>query len=108
LVCREGDIFTIPLEGVPLGLLEGTAYDETRFAAKPGDVLVFYSDGVQDQQNGTDEDYGSKRLLDLLRKINTQPVGTIAKAILKDLDKFRGPQALADDQTIVVLRVKGN
>jgi phosphoserine phosphatase RsbU/P len=108
LVCREGDIFTIPLEGVPLGLLEGTAYDETRFAAKPGDVLVFYSDGVQDQQNGTDEDYGDQRLLDLLRKVCSQPVGSIAKAILKDLDKFRGPHPLADDQTIVVLRVKGN
>ena len=108
LVYRAGEVFNIPLEGVPLGLLEGTSYDEMKFAAKPGDLLIFYSDGIQDQQNATEDDYGSKRLGDLVRKVGGQSVGAIAKAILKDLDKFRGPSAVTDDQTLVVLRVKGD
>jgi len=108
LVYRAGDVFGIPLEGVPLGLLEGTTYDEIKFSAKPGDVFVFYSDGVQDQQNAAEEDYGSARLAELLRKVNSQPVGSIAKAILKDVEKFRGGTEVSDDQTLVVLRVKGD
>jgi sigma-B regulation protein RsbU (phosphoserine phosphatase) len=91
---------------VPLGLLEGTAYDETRFSAQPGDLLVFYSDGIQDQQNFAEDDYGSTRLGDLLRKVCNQSVQSIAKAILKDVDKFRGAARVTDDQTLVVLRVK--
>jgi phosphoserine phosphatase RsbU/P len=105
LVCRAGEVFSIPLEGVPLGLLEGTAYDEHRFAAQAGDLMVFYSDGVQDQQNIHEEDYGSQRLAKLLRKMANEPVQSIAKAILKDLDKFRGRVNMSDDQTLVVLRV---
>jgi serine phosphatase RsbU (regulator of sigma subunit) len=61
-----------------VGLLEDRPYDETEFQTEPGDVVLLYSDGVQDQLSGTAEgkeqrDYGTKRLAKLLKKMRSKP-----------------------------------
>jgi sigma-B regulation protein RsbU (phosphoserine phosphatase) len=106
LICRDGKVFHVPLEGVPLGLIEGTSYDETKFQAQAGDLIVLYSDGVQDQQNADEQVYGDARLGELVQKVAGQSVQNVAKAILKDLDKFREAVSIADDQTLLVMRIK--
>jgi sigma-B regulation protein RsbU (phosphoserine phosphatase) len=94
------------LEGVPLGLLPGTEYDEVKFTAKPGDLIVLYSDGIQDQQNPAGDDYGEVRLRPLVQQMCLKPARSVAKAILGDLDKFRVDRDVADDQTLIVMKVK--
>jgi sigma-B regulation protein RsbU (phosphoserine phosphatase) len=56
----------IEATGLPLGLFDEADYDEFTFRMKPGDMFVFFSDGILDARNrqgnssGADE---SKRLL---------------------------------------------
>jgi sigma-B regulation protein RsbU (phosphoserine phosphatase) len=106
LICRGGQMIQPKLEGVPLGLLPGTAYDEIRFAARPGDLIVLYSDGIQDQQNPADELYGEVRLAPLVQRMCLKPARSVVKAILGDIDKFRGDRDVADDQTLIAMKVK--
>lgn len=105
LVCRQGSILQPHAAGIPVGLLENVEYDETRFEAEPGDVVVLFSDGVQDQANPTGEEYGRRRLRRFLEANCGLPPQQIADGLLADIEEFRETQPVHDDQTVIVLRV---
>ncbi len=105
LVCRGGEIRKLPVEGVPLGLLDGREYDEYSFEAKPGDVILLYSDGVEDQQNPAGEAYGRGRAAKVLKASHNKRARKIVEAFLSDLDRFSEGGSLTDDQTLIALKV---
>ncbi len=105
LVLRQGRVIETKIEGVPIGLLDDRQYDEVEFAAEPGDVLAFYSDGVDEQPNEKGEEYGRERIMRILKKHGTETPQAIADAIIAAVDTFRGAVPIFDDQTVVVLRV---
>jgi sigma-B regulation protein RsbU (phosphoserine phosphatase) len=105
LVLRNGQILQIKLEGVPIGLLDDREYDEVELTCEPGDVLVLYSDGVDEQLNEKSEEYGRERIIRVLKKHATEAPQAIADAIIAAVDVFRGALPIFDDQTVVVLRV---
>jgi sigma-B regulation protein RsbU (phosphoserine phosphatase) len=55
MVFRRGEIMQLKLEGVPIGLLEDREYEEVELILEPGDTILFYSDGVEDQLNAKEE-----------------------------------------------------
>jgi sigma-B regulation protein RsbU (phosphoserine phosphatase) len=67
---------------------------------------VLYSDGIQDQEDGGGHDYGILRLGPVVKRSRKQSAKEIAEAILADVDRFRGGQEIADDQTLVVMKVQ--
>jgi sigma-B regulation protein RsbU (phosphoserine phosphatase) len=94
----------VRVEGVPLGLLPDREYEEVTFAAKPGDTIVLYSDGVTDHMNEAGEDYGRGRLRDLIKRECGRPAQIIVDLLLDDLRSY-SPNAF-DDQTVMVLKVR--
>ena len=105
LICRRGDIIRLRLEGVPLGLLDGTEYDEVPFQTQPGDIVVLYSDGIQDQHNPAREEYGP-RLDAFVKNACDLSAQQMVDAIFADFDEFRGGHLTFDDQTLLVIKVK--
>lgn len=105
MICREGHILRPHVVGVPLGLLEARDYEEVVFDARAGDVIVLYSDGVQDQQNLTEEEYGRSRLAQVIKQVSHLPAQQIVDAILADLERYQQEGAIADDQTVIVMKV---
>jgi len=104
MVCREGEILKIRVEGVPLGLLPDRDYEEISFQARTGDVILLYSDGVTDHLSPSGEDYGKGRLAKVVRDNCDRPAHALVDAIFADLDRFN--PTLFDDQTLIVLKVK--
>ncbi len=104
LLCREGKIIETRAEGVPIGLLEDRDYEEVPILAQRGDLVLFYSDGVEDQL-ADQEEYGRARLEKLIVENCAKPPNEIVKAVFEDLDAFRGATPLTDDQTVIALRV---
>jgi len=105
MICRAGEILKLRVEGVPLGLLDDREYDEVAFEAQPGDVILFYSDGIQDQINQAEEEYDRPRITRILKQHYAQDPKAIAAAVFEDLDQFRGAAPIFDDQTLVVYKV---
>jgi sigma-B regulation protein RsbU (phosphoserine phosphatase) len=105
LVCRGNEILRPRITGVPIGLLEDREYEEVEFLVEPGDILVFYSDGVEDQVNEAGDDYARTRLTKLLKKHCLESPQAIADAVIADLDLFRDGTPITDDQTVVVVNV---
>lgn len=108
MICRGGEIIQPVVEGVPVGLLEDREYDEVSFQAQPGDVMLLYSDGIQDQHNGSnEEEYGRSHLAKAFQKLYQEPARKIAEGIFADLDKYMGHESVFDDQTIIAIRILG-
>jgi sigma-B regulation protein RsbU (phosphoserine phosphatase) len=107
LLVRNGMVRAIRLEGVPLGLIPGTQYDETTVDLEPGDVVLFASDGILESENGAREEFGPERLTALLSAISPEDSSrNIAERILAATDGHSGAGiAPHDDRTLVVLRV---
>jgi phosphoserine phosphatase RsbU/P len=107
LLLRDGHVLSIRLEGVPLGLISGTQYDESSIDLNPGDVVVFASDGILESANVSEEEFGLQRLSEVLSSISPQDSArAIAERILAETDDHSGAgTAPHDDRTLVVLRI---
>ena len=105
VVLRRGQIIKPKLEGVPIGLLENRDYEEVAVPLQKDDLILFYSDGVEDQLNSREEDFSRDRVMSLLSSHADAAPQAIADAFFKALDKFRGATPITDDQTLVVIKV---
>ncbi len=105
LIFRQGEVIRPKVEGVPVGLLEDREYEEVPVGMMPGDVIVFYSDGVEDQLNARGEEFSRLRVLRLLHKHGAEPPQSIAAALFDHLDQFRDDTPITDDQSVVVIRI---
>jgi sigma-B regulation protein RsbU (phosphoserine phosphatase) len=107
LLVRGGCVQPIRLEGVPLGLIPNSEYDETTVELTPGDVVLFASDGILESENSVQEEFGPKRLFALLSGLSQgDSAQEIAEQILAATDGHSGAgTAPHDDRTLVVLRV---
>jgi sigma-B regulation protein RsbU (phosphoserine phosphatase) len=107
LLVRDRQVRAIRLEGVPLGLIPGTQYDETTIDLQPGDVVLFASDGILESANAAHEEFGPERLTVLLSAISQgDSARDIAERILAATDGHSGAGiAPHDDRTLVVVRV---
>ena len=104
MVCRDGELMRLQVEGVPLGLLPDRDYDEISFEAQSGDVIILFSDGVSEHQGANHKEYGRARIAKVLREHAKAPVSEIRDAIFADLDRFS--EGRFDDQTVIAIRVE--
>jgi len=107
LLVRNGKVKAIRLEGVPLGLIANTQYDETTIDLERGDVVVFASDGIQESENAEHEEFGPDRLAAVLSSVSRgDSAREISDRILAATDGHSGSAVTPhDDRTLVVLRV---
>jgi sigma-B regulation protein RsbU (phosphoserine phosphatase) len=104
---RDRKFAEIPVTGLPIGLFSTATYDESNLRAKPGDVFLFFSDGITDATSSAGNMFGRGRLEKVVLKNADRSADEIAQAIFDAVSEHaRGVEAF-DDQTIVVLKVKG-
>lgn len=106
LFIRDGQVSEVNVSGMPLGLLPEAEFDEVRLSLKPGDIVVFASDGIQESMNKDQEEFGIERLKSILSSVNASDPGyTVAQKIVKATDEYTGAgRAPHDDRTLVILR----
>jgi sigma-B regulation protein RsbU (phosphoserine phosphatase) len=106
LLWKRGRCEKLDLVGFPLGLFEEVSYDEWSTTLDPGDMLVFYSDGVTEAANGRGELYGTQRLADLITNNASLSSEEFADLVLADVKTFAEGTSAGDDITLVVLKVR--
>jgi sigma-B regulation protein RsbU (phosphoserine phosphatase) len=106
LLCRDGERIKVQAEGIPLGLLEDRDYDEVTVKTRTGDALLLYSDGVADQLNRENQEYGTTRLFKALQCVADKTSADIVKALFEDLDRYTDGTSMTDDQTLLSARVR--
>ncbi len=107
LLVRNNEIRPIEVTGLPLGLFPDSSYSAVNLQLHPGDILVFCSDGVFDQTNAEQEEFGMERMFAQLREISGfSGAEEVASKVMESVERHASPSGSAefvDDRTIVVL-----
>ncbi len=90
---------------LPLGILPDLKTSERIFTARPGDVIVLYSDGVTEAENAAGKVFGLEGLTDVLFAAHPASATAILQAILDGVAAHRGAQAVSDDLTVLVIKL---
>jgi phosphoserine phosphatase RsbU/P len=107
IYCHDGQIEIIEATGLPLGLFDEADYDEFSFRAKPGDMFVFFSDGILDASDKAEELFGRERVGEIVAANPEASANDIVKLIFQAVDEYASGEDAFDDQTVVAIRVKG-
>jgi serine phosphatase RsbU (regulator of sigma subunit) len=105
LLIRADETERLDGGGPVLGLLPSAQYrsGETRVAA--GDLLVIFSDGIEEATNQDDEEFGEERISRIVRQNADLPPRLICDAIVGGIGKFLGDLKPHDDQTLLIVRL---
>jgi len=91
--------------GLPLGPFEEATFEELEIQVAPGDVFVFFSDGISDAANRALENFGRARIEKIVAANHQKSAKQIADAIFKAVREFCDGCDLFDDETVVVLKI---
>jgi sigma-B regulation protein RsbU (phosphoserine phosphatase) len=106
LHCRNGVVERVAATGVPLGLIEDITYDEILVQSEPGDVFVFFSDGIMDAVDKNGQQFGWNRIEEAVSKNHMHSAEKIVHAMDNAVRKFAHGVKPYDDETIVVFKIK--
>ena len=104
LIRRSGEIERLEATGTPIGLLPGSDYTAGATQMEEGDLLMLYTDGLNEAENSDEEQYGVDRLAEVCQGSSTQSLAELADTLEADLTRFAGDVPFADDRTTVLIR----
>jgi len=102
--CASGKLRELRSTGIPLGILPGFAYREEEVQLQPGDFLLFYTDGVTEAINDVYEEFGTARLVEVIKQHQGRTAEEMAGRLETAVLEFTGERPLFDDLTIMVVK----
>jgi sigma-B regulation protein RsbU (phosphoserine phosphatase) len=85
-------------------MFEEAAWQQAQIVLPPGDLLVLYTDGVTEAENGDGAAWGDAALRSLVQTQAAQSAAAVRAAILDAVHQFCGNAAQTDDITLMVVR----
>jgi anti-sigma regulatory factor (Ser/Thr protein kinase) len=113
LVKRAADSRTewYPTQGIPIGAVRGDALSRTlrdeRIVLQPGDVLVQYTDGINEAFDPQETQFGFERIEKAVDASCTAGGTAVIDGVRRDLEAWRGTQPPHDDETLLVVTYEG-
>jgi sigma-B regulation protein RsbU (phosphoserine phosphatase) len=103
---QQGKNRVIDATGLPLGLFDDADYDEFSFPMKPGDMFVFFSDGILDARNRNGELFGRGRVEKIVAECGGQSAACVVDSLFKAAAEHSAGVETFDDQTVLAIKVK--
>jgi sigma-B regulation protein RsbU (phosphoserine phosphatase) len=88
---------------LPLGMIAGTSYTQTAVQLQMGDLLLLYTDGINETADESGEQLGLDGLLEIARDLPVESAAEAGQALLSAVERFRGSAPRADDESVVAL-----
>jgi sigma-B regulation protein RsbU (phosphoserine phosphatase) len=107
VLCRKGKVERIEAVGLPLGLFEKVEHEQMTYRGEPGDVFVFFSDGIVDAENREHHLFGRGRVEQVVQRNWKKTADEIVSAIYGAVADHTAGESQFDDMTVVVLKVRG-
>ena len=101
-----GKIEVVEATGLPLGLFDEAEYDEFKFRMKPGDMFVFFSDGILDARNRKGELFGRGRVERIVADCAHKSADCVVTSLFEAAAEHSAGVETFDDQTVVAIRVR--
>lgn len=97
IVDRVGKEMSIP-RGLAIGVQTGSRYEIYAMRLRSGESILFYSDGITEAENESQEHFGLARVIE---HIASAPAAPWSRKLLDAINRWRGPAAVNDDVTLL-------
>jgi sigma-B regulation protein RsbU (phosphoserine phosphatase) len=85
-------------------MFEGCLQEET-IGLQPGDLYLFFTDGISEAMNARDDCFGETRLGQLVETHAHLPSDELRERVLREIAAFVGDAPQHDDMTMILLKV---
>jgi sigma-B regulation protein RsbU (phosphoserine phosphatase) len=104
---RAIELHALVARGNPLGSGLAVSARVQHRSLQPGDLVVWYTDGVVEAQDPAGVAFGDRKLQNLLKKLDRQRLAPVAvhELVQRSVAAHRAGRPLADDETLVVAQL---
>ncbi len=101
----KGEFGSLMTRGNRLGDLQESKYAAKTTELMPGDILVWYTDGIVECENDKGEEYGEKRFRSSIRRAAHMEPAEMREVVVNSSYQFFGDRPRKDDITMVFARI---
>jgi sigma-B regulation protein RsbU (phosphoserine phosphatase) len=107
LTKANGSIELLQSGGIILGVLDNEIdYTVSEIQLSELDTIVFYTDGISEERNRNREEFGEKRLMNLIKSKSNENSRELVNSIIREVKLFAVADTQSDDITLISLKVK--
>jgi sigma-B regulation protein RsbU (phosphoserine phosphatase) len=88
--------------GLPIGMIENAAFDDETVVLQPGDRLYFYTDGVVEALDASEQEFGAPRLMAEVDRLRDRPLREGLDHVANLVRDWSGGQ-LRDDVSLLAV-----
>jgi serine phosphatase RsbU (regulator of sigma subunit) len=104
LQAASGEVQELVANGIVLGAFEDIELEECDIEVAPGDVLVFFTDGVTEAADAAGQLFGEERLQAVVAAQPHAGAQQVLEAVVAAVEAFSGEIPQADDLTLFVVK----
>ena len=105
ILIRANDEIEYLAEGGPIvGVTPDAVYEERPIYIGQNDIIILYTDGVVEVFNDNEEEFGDKRVIEIIKANHDKSTTEIRDLIYNAVKEFASADHLFDDFTMVVLK----
>jgi serine phosphatase RsbU (regulator of sigma subunit) len=100
----SGEVQLLAARGIVLGVFSDIELEEREIEVAPGDVLVFYTDGVTEARGSDGQMFDEERLRAAVASSPEASAQQVLQAIVEAVEAFVGDIPQSDDLTLFVIK----
>ncbi len=101
---HKSDSEELPSGDIALGVIEDVQYKNMEISLDPGDLILFYTDGLTETFSNEEEEFGIERSINFLKKHHHLDINEILDKLDLELHNFRNGNPPSDDLTLIGLK----
>lgn len=106
VVSADGQCRFLEEGGLLMGAFENARYKSDQIELKSGDLIFFYTDGVNEAHGRFDEQFGEERLFELIKAFRDLSADELTQKIVAEVERFSTDSDLQqDDMTVLTLKL---
>jgi len=102
----NGDMEKLDIGGLPMGIDSAAEYETSAKDLRPGDALIFFTDGVVEAFDENGQEFGDGRWLAAIRNLPEISAQESLQFLMTTVDAFVGATRQSDDITCMIFRAK--
>lgn len=91
---------------LPLGISEHLKPEANKYTLENDEIMILITDGVIEQKNSAGEEYGLKKIPEIINAFKAQGLRKISDALIADIHNFHKNHPQNDDMTFIIFRTK--
>lgn len=107
VISERNGLLTLDKGGLLLGVFRDATYEQAEVQLEKNDIVLFYTDGLNEAVNERDEQYGETRAVELIENNRHLSAVELQQLILNDVRTYAAHFDERDDMTLIILKIIG-